>query len=179
MSRVGKRILAIPADVKVEINGPVVVITGPKGTLTKTFTNKVIIEQIDQTLTVRPVNDEKTTIMLHGTTNSLLSGMIEGVTNGFNKELEINGVGYNVKKNLNNLEFTLGFSHKINLLIPEHLSVELISPTALKVSGIDKQQVGEFAAKIKKLKKPEPYGGKGIKYKGEVIKLKAGKKTQK
>ncbi len=117
--------------------------------------------------------------MLHGTTNSLIQGMVEGVKDGFKKELEINGVGYNVVLQGTKLVFSLGLSHKVELEVPSSLKAEVPKPTELIISGINKQEVGQFAAKIKSFRKPEPYGGKGIKYKNEVIIRKAGKAASK
>ena len=180
MSRVGRRIITIPAGVTVEVNGNITTVKGPKGELTKEFSPLITVKVEDAEIKVTRANEVKTTRMLHGTTNSLIQGMIEGVNGGFDKTLEIIGVGYNVKmEGSDKLIFSLGLSHKIELLIPEHLKAEVIKPTELKISGIDKQQVGEFAAKIKAFRKPEPYGGKGIKYQGEYIIRKAGKAAKK
>jgi len=175
MSRVGKRLITIPEGVEVTINGNVVVVKGPKGELTKEFSPLITISQADGQVSTTRSNDLKQTRMLHGTTNSLISGMVIGVTEGFEKSLEIKGVGYNVKQQGNKLVFSLGLSHKVEVEVPAHLTAEAVSATELKISGIDKQQVGEFAAKIKAYRKPEPYGGKGIRYKGEHIRRKAGK----
>lgn len=177
MSRVGYRIIKIPENVEVKIDKNVFTVKGPLGELTKTFSNLIKIEFKNNEVTVKRSNEEKQTKMLHGTTNSLIQGMVTGVKEGFKKELEINGVGYNVKQEGTKLTFALGYSHKINVEVPSYLSVEVLKPTALVISGIDKQKVGEFSSKLKKLKPPEPYGGKGIKYKGEHIIRKVGKKA--
>ncbi|NOQ50184.1 MAG: 50S ribosomal protein L6 [Mycoplasmataceae bacterium] len=179
MSKVGRREIAIPQEVEVIINGNDVTIKGPKGELKKTFSPLLIITVVNDKLKVERKNEIKQTKMLHGTTNSLLSGMVDGVTKGFEKELQIVGVGYRVEKKDGKLVFSLGLSHKIELEVPSNLVIEVISQTELKISGIDKQQVGEFAAKIRGFRKPEPYGGKGIRYKGEYIRRKAGKAGQK
>ncbi len=175
MSRVGKRIIDIPEGVTVTIDNTKVTVKGPKGELENTFSPLITVNQADGKVTTTRENDIKETRMLHGTTNSLIQGMVTGVTEGFVKELEIKGVGYNVKQQGTKLIFSLGLSHKVEVEVPSHLQAEVISPTELKISGIDKQQVGEFAAKIKAYRKPEPYGGKGIRYKGEYIRRKAGK----
>ncbi len=179
MSRVGKRELQLPSDVEVKIEGSVVTVKGPLGELTKSFSNLVTIINEDGVVKVARKNENRQTRMLHGTTNSLIQGMIEGVKNGFKKELEINGVGYNVKQQGNILIFSLGLSHKIELEVPSEFKVEVPKPTQLIISGIDKQKVGQFASKIKSFRKPEPYGGKGIKYADEVIRRKAGKSASK
>lgn len=175
MSRVGKRVITLGADTTCTVNGTTVTVKGPKGELVKDFSKLITVKVEGNEVTTERANEIKQTKMLHGTTNSLIQGMVTGVEEGFYKELEIKGVGYNVKQAGSGLEFSLGFSHKINLDIPEGITAEVVSPTELKISGIDKQLVGEFAAKIKAYKKPEPYGGKGIMYKGEHIIRKAGK----
>ncbi|BDU67757.1 MAG: 50S ribosomal protein L6 [Candidatus Tyloplasma litorale] len=178
MSRVGRRTITLGDGVTVNVNKNIVTVKGPKGELTKEFSPLITVSVDDKGIKTSRANENKQTKMLHGTTNSLIQGMVTGVTKGFEKELEIIGVGYNVKAQGNGLQFSLGLSHKVDLEIPEHLKVEIISPTALKVTGIDKQQVGEFAAKIKAFRKPEPYGGKGIRYKGEFIIRKSGKASK-
>ncbi len=178
MSKVGRREIAVPADVKVTIDGTKVTIQGPKGTLEKTFSKLMTITNEEGVIKVTRANEEKQTMMLHGTTNSLIQGMVTGVEEGYVKELQIVGIGYRVELKDKILTFSLGLSHKIELKVPHHLEVEVPKNTEIKISGIDKQQVGEFAAKIKAFKKPEPYGGKGIRYKGEYIRRKAGKAAQ-
>ncbi len=175
MSRVGKRIISLTDAVTVSVDKNKVTVKGPKGELVKEFSPLISVQVNGLEVTTERANNERKTKMLHGTTNSLIQGMVTGVTEGFIKELEIIGVGYNVKQQDNGLQFSLGLSHKVDLEVPAHLSAEVVSPTELKISGIDKQQVGEFAAKIKSFRKPEPYGGKGIRYKGEYIIRKAGK----
>ncbi len=178
MSKVGRREITIPANVTVTIAGTKVIVQGPKGTLEKTFSSLMEIKSENGVITVKRANEDKQTMMLHGTTNSLIQGMVIGVTSGFVKELEIIGIGYRVELKDKILTFSLGLSHKIELKVPHHLKVEVPKNTSIIISGIDKQQVGEFAAKIKSFKKPEPYGGKGIRYKGEFIRRKAGKAAQ-
>ena len=177
MSRIGNRIINIPNDVTVSIVGNSVSVKGPKGELNQKLLKNVKVELKDNNIILTRLNDLRENKINHGTTNSLIYNMIIGVTKGYEKELEIVGVGYMVKMQENTLTFSLGFSHKINLEIPKNLIVDVKSNTSLKVSGIDKQLVGEFSSKIKLLKKPEPYGGKGIMYKGEYIRRKTGKKA--
>lgn len=179
MSRVGLRKITIPTGVHITINGHNVTVKGPMGELHKSFSHLIDISQVENHIVVTRQNEERQTKMLHGTTNSLIQGMVEGVSKGFTKSLEIVGVGYNVKAKGKDLEFSLGFAHKVIHHVPAGIKAEIISPTELKISGIDKQLVGLQASIIKKYKKPEPYGGKGIKYKGEHIRRKAGKAAAK
>lgn len=179
MSRIGNQKIIIPENVTVEFDGTKMIVKGPLGTLEKTFLSPIKIKKVDNRITLERTNENKKTKMLHGTYASLIVGMIEGVTKGFVKELEIVGIGYNATHLQNKLLFSLGYSHKIELEIPEDIKVEVLKPTQLKVSGIDKQKVGQFAAKIRLLKKPEPYGGKGIRYKNEIVIRKAGKSSSK
>ncbi len=176
MSRVGNREIKILDNVTVEISEDnFVIVKGPMGELKQQFSPKLMIEKVGNTILVKRSNETKQVKMLHGTTNALIQNMILGVDKGFKKELKIIGVGYNVKMQGDILEFSLGLSHKIRLQIPQHLKVVLNSLTEITITGADKQQVGELAAKIKSYRKPEPYGGKGIRYKDEHISLKAGK----
>jgi large subunit ribosomal protein L6 len=175
MSRVGKRIIILPEGVQVAVAGNTVTVKGPKGELSKDFFDTIKVNVTDNELTTERLNENKQTVMIHGTTNSLIQGMVTGVSEGFKKDLLIKGVGYNVVLQGNKLVFSLGKSHKDEKEIPEGLKAEVTSPTEFTISGIDKQQVGEFAAVCKHLRKPEPYGGKGIMYKGEHIRRKAGK----
>lgn len=178
MSRVGNRLIAFAESTQVTVNGNIVTVKGAKGELVKEFGPQIKISVEGNEVKTTRANDARQNKMLHGTINSLIQGMVEGVEKGFERELQIIGVGYNVKPQGNGLQFSLGLSHKVNLEVPAHLKAEIISPTELKISGIDKQQVGEFAAKIKAFRKPEPYGGKGIRYKGEHIIRKAGKASK-
>jgi large subunit ribosomal protein L6 len=175
MSKVGKRIIDIPESVTVTINGQDITIKGPLGELKRTIDPSITAHYADGQLTVTRANELKFTKSIHGTTNALLQGMVTGVETGFSKTLVIVGVGYNVKMNGSALQFSLGLSHKIDLEIPSNLKVVIETPTELVISGIDKQFVGEYAAKIRAYRKPEPYGGKGIAYKGEYIRRKVGK----
>ncbi len=176
MSRVGKRILNIPEGVEVTITKDnLVTVKGSLGEMQKKFPREFEITKENNQIKVVNNNNAKQARMMHGTINSLINGMLIGVKEGYKKELQIIGVGYNVKMNGNELIFSLGYSHKIEKTIPDNLKVELVKQTGLIISGIDKQAVGLFASQIKKLRKPEPYGGKGIRYKDEHIIRKAGK----
>lgn len=179
MSRIGQRIIKIPENVNVEFKDQVIKVNGPLGSLEQYISPKVKLVISDKEIKVLRENNEKAMKMIHGTTNSLIFNMILGVTKGFQKDLIITGVGYNVVQKGNNLIFSLGYSHKINLEVPSNIKVEIKKPTELTVKGIDKQLVGQFASKIRLFKKPEPYGGKGIKYKDERIIRKSGKASSK
>ncbi|WGI36573.1 50S ribosomal protein L6 [Mesomycoplasma lagogenitalium] len=179
MSRVGKRVLTIPQGIEVIVNKTEVTVKGKLGTLVKNFSPLILIKIDGSSLTTERVNEEKHTKQLHGTTNSLIAGMIEGVTNGFVKELEIKGVGYKATLKDNQLEILAGFSHPVLVDIPSSLKVEVPKPVSVKVSGIDKQEVGQLASVIRAVRKPSPYSGKGIMYKGEMIRRKEGKKASK
>ncbi len=175
MSRIGKMPIEIPAGVNVDIKGSVVTVKGPKGTLTKELHNDMIIKiEGTQIVVLRP-SEEKMHKALHGLTRTLVSNMVEGVTNGFQKVLDVNGVGYRVQKQGKKLILTLGFSHPVEMEEPEGITVDIPAPNKIIVKGCDKQEVGEFAAKIRKKRPPEVYKGKGIKYETEVIRRKEGK----
>ncbi|WP_338969478.1 50S ribosomal protein L6 [Spiroplasma endosymbiont of Labia minor] len=180
MSRIGNRILTVPngVEVKIESNNKLV-IKGTKGELTQTFSPliKIVIE--DGKVSTLRQNELKHTKQLHGTTNSLIQGMLVGVSEGYVKELEIVGVGYRAALAGDKLNLSLGYSHPIAFEIPKNISIEVPKPTELKISGIDKQLVGEVAANIRKYRRPEPYKGKGIKYKGEKLIRKEGKSAGK
>ncbi|RKX67186.1 MAG: 50S ribosomal protein L6 [Tenericutes bacterium] len=175
MSRIGRRTLPLPQGVEVKIEGTNFTVKGPKGELSRKFDSRLTIANTEEGITVTRPNEDRKVRMLHGTTNSLIQGMIEGVTTGFVKELKINGVGYGAKIVGTQIELSVGFSHKVLIEIPTELKVEITKNTEITVSGIDKQQVTQFAAIIKRVKKPEPYGGKGIMYKGQHVIRKAGK----
>ncbi|WP_027334372.1 50S ribosomal protein L6 [Mycoplasma elephantis] len=179
MSRVGNRILTIPAGVEITNNNNFVVVKGPKGELSRQFSNLITIDVNNNQLSTKRSNEEKHTKQLHGTTNSLLSSMLIGVTKGFKKELVLKGVGYKMTLKGNQIEILVGYSHPVLLEIPSNLKVELPKPLEVTVSGIDKQAVGEFAAKLRKVRTPNPYSGKGMAYKDEVIKIKEGKTASK
>ena len=179
MSRIGNRVLTIREGVTVTIEGSKVTCKGPKGELTNEFNKNMVIEVNGNELTVKRPNDTKEMKTFHGTTNSLIENMITGVSQGFTRDLEINGVGYRVAVNGNNIELNVGYSHPVKMTVPADLKVEAPSQTKLSVSGIDKQRVNEFAANIRKVRQPEPYKGKGIRYADEHIRIKEGKKASK
>lgn len=176
MSRIGNKAITVPAGVEVTIApGNEVTVKGPKGTLTRQFNSAMSIENKDGIITVTRPNEEKHTKQLHGTTRALLNNMIEGVHTGYTKELVIVGIGYRASVSGNKLTLNVGYSHPVEFTIEEGVKVECPSATEIKVSGIDKQRVGEVAAVIRASKKPEPYKGKGIAYKNEHIRRKEGK----
>ena len=175
MSGIGRAPIAVPSGVKVEMQGQRVTVTGPKGTLTREFPTNVSIAQDNGTLTVSRADESKTSKSLHGLSRTLLANMVTGVTAGFTKALEINGVGYRVAKVGENLVFQVGYSHPVQMNPPDGIAFAVDGTTKLSVSGIDKQLVGQVAADIRAIRKPEPYKGKGIKYAAEVIRRKAGK----
>ena len=175
MSRIGRLPIPVPAGVDVTIEGPQVTVKGPKGTLQHTVVEPISVVKDGAEIVVTRPNDERDARSRHGLTRTLVANMVTGVTTGFSKNLEIVGVGYRVQPKGAGLEFALGYSHSIQVDAPEGISFTVESPTKLTVSGIDKQQVGEVAANIRKLRKPEPYKGKGIRYAGEVVRRKVGK----
>ncbi len=175
MSRIGRLPVPVPSGVEVTLNGQQVTVKGPKGTLSHTVIEPITVVQEDGQLLVQRPDDERDSRARHGLTRSLLANMVTGVTTGFAKTLEIVGVGYRVQARGRDLEFALGFSHPVPVKAPEGITFEVQAPTRFVVSGIDKQQVGEVAATIRKLRKPDPYKGKGVRYQGEVIRRKVGK----
>ncbi|GGJ00964.1 50S ribosomal protein L6 [Alicyclobacillus cellulosilyticus] len=179
MSRIGKKPIPIPAGVEVRCEGNVVTVKGPKGTLQRTVhpDMRVIVE--DQQIRVERPSDEKLHKSLHGTTRSVLANMIEGVTNGYAKSLELVGVGYRAAKTGNKVTLTVGFSHPVELPNEPGIEVEVPAPNRLIVRGIDKEKVGIYAAKVRSIRPPEPYKGKGIKYEDEVVRRKVGKTGKK
>lgn len=176
MSRIGNKTITIPAGVELTVNaGNEVTVKGPKGTLSRQFRPELIIENDGGIVTVKRPDETKIMKQIHGTTRSLLHNMIVGVTEGFTKELELVGIGYRASVSGNKLVLNVGYSHPIEFDVVDGLEVETPKATEIKISGIDKQQVGEFAANVRATRKPEPYLGKGIKYKGEHIARKEGK----
>lgn len=175
MSRIGRKPIAIPAGVDVKLNGQEVTVKGPKGTLTSTFHKDMAIAVEGSEILVTRPTDDKEHRALHGLTRSLIANMVEGVSTGFKKELEVNGVGYRAAKQGKNLVLNLGFSHQV--IVPEvpGISIEVPGPNQVVISGPDKQQVGQFAAEVREKRPPEPYKGKGIRYAGEHIRRKEGK----
>ena len=176
MSRIGKLPVSVPAGVEVSINGNEVNVKGPKGELTQTFHKELTIEKAeDGSIVVSRPNDERESRAMHGLTRTLIHNMIIGVSEGYSKTLELVGVGYRAAVKGNNLELNLGFSHPVIIAKPEGINFECPDQAKIVVSGIDKQQVGQVAADIRKWRKPEPYKGKGIRYQGEHVRRKEGK----
>ena len=175
MSRIGRMPIAVPAGVDVKIDGNIVTVKGPKGTLTRTVNENISVALEDGVITVTRPNDQKENRSLHGLNRTLIANMIVGVSEGFKKELEINGIGYRAAKQGNDLVLNIGYSH--NVVVPEieGISIEVPSPNKIIISGPDKQKVGQFAAEVRGKRPPEPYKGKGIKYVDEVIRRKEGK----
>jgi large subunit ribosomal protein L6 len=176
MSRIGRMPVVVPSGVDVAIDGSLVTVKGPKGTLSHTVVSPITVSQEDGVVTVTRPDDERESRARHGLTRTLVNNMVVGVTEGYEKRLEIVGVGYRVlSKGPTQLEFQLGYSHSITFKAPEGITFTVDGPTRLGVQGIDKQLVGEVAANIRKLRKPEPYKGKGVRYAGEHIRRKVGK----
>ncbi len=175
MSRIGKVPIPIPKDVKVKLTDSILEAVGPTGRLTHRIPPEIQISIEPEQIVVKRPNDHRTTRCLHGLTRALIANMITGVTQGFEKRLEIQGIGYRADPQGNVLRLTLGFSHPVLFPLPEGVKVEVERQTSIKVKGIDKQLVGSVAAQIRSLKPPEPYKGKGIRYVGEYVKLKVGK----
>ena len=179
MSRIGRMPITVPSGVEVTINGQQVSAKGPKGTLGLTVAEPIKVSQADGVITVARPNDERMVRSLHGLSRTLVANVIEGVTTGYSLTINIVGVGYRVAEKGKDLEFQLGYSHNILFPAPEGISYKVESPTKLVISGIDKQLVGETAAKIKKLRKADPYKGKGLRLEGEKVRRKAGKAGKK
>jgi large subunit ribosomal protein L6 len=176
MSRIGRFPITVPAGVTVDIDGSAITVKGPKGELSHVVAEPIVVAKAeDGTLEVTRPNDERMSRSLHGLTRTLVANMVVGVTDGYRKDLEISGTGYRVAAKGDDLEFALGFSHPVLIEAPAGITFAVETPTKFSVSGIDKQQVGEVAAKLRKLRKPDPYKGKGVRYAGEVIRRKAGK----
>ena len=176
MSRIGKMPIPIPSGVEVTIDGQAVTVKGPKGTLSHTVTEPIAVDRADDgAVVVRRPNEERLSRALHGLSRTLVANMVVGVTEGYTKNLEIVGTGYRVQARGSDLEFALGFSHPVLVSAPDGVNFTVETPTRFSVSGIDKQLVGQVAANIRKLRKPDPYKGKGVRYQGETIRRKAGK----
>lgn len=175
MSRIGRKPINIPTGVDVNFNNGVVTVKGPKGSLTQKVNPNISVTIEENIVTVARPNDNKENRALHGLTRTLISNMIEGVTKGFSKQLDVNGVGYRVQKQGKNLVMNLGYSHQVIVSDTDDITIEAPSPNKIIVNGIDKQKVGQFAAEIREKRPPEPYKGKGIKYVDEVIRRKEGK----
>jgi large subunit ribosomal protein L6 len=176
MSRIGKLPIPVPSGVDVAIDGASITVKGPKGTLTHQVVEPITVERAeDGTIQVGRPNDERRAKERHGLTRTLVANMIAGVTSGYSKTLEIQGTGYRVQAKGSDLEFALGFSHPVTVRPPEGITFRVEKPTTFVVEGIDKQLVGEVAANIRKIRPPEPYKGKGVRYQGENVRRKAGK----
>ena len=179
MSRIGKRVLTIPENVNVEVNGQKVTVKGPKGELSLDLIKTIEVKINDRELTVEKLKEDKFTNQMHGTTNANIANMIKGVSEGYKKALEIVGVGYRFNVQGNTLTINAGYSHPVKMEVPAGITVKANSNTEIELESIDKCALGEFAANIRKVRAPEPYKGKGIKYVGEQIRRKEGKKASK
>ena len=180
MSRIGNAPVAVPSGVQVTVADGTVTVKGPKGTLSRPIPGDIKITEDDGTLSFARPNDERRNKALHGLTRSLVNNMVVGVTEGFKKELEIVGVGYRAEaQGANALRLNLGFSHPVNVSAPEGITFEVPAPTQVIIAGIDKEVVGQVAANIRSIRKPEPYKGKGVRYAGERVMRKAGKAGKK
>ena len=175
MSRIGKMPIAVPSGVDVTVEGATIKVKGSKGELSRTLSDRVSIDLADGTLTVNRVDDSREARALHGLTRALVFNMVTGVAEGYTKSLEIQGVGYRAAMKGSDLELQVGFSHSVVVEAPEGITFEVPEPTRINVSGIDKELVGQVAADIRKIRPPEPYKGKGIRYAGEYVRRKAGK----
>jgi len=176
MSLIGKKPISIPEKVEIKIEDGIFSVKGSLGELKRNFKDDIKIEKKENEIILKPVKDDKRTMSLWGTYASHIKNMIEGVTNGFEKKLIIEGIGYKAQLDGQNLVLNLGFSHPIRIEIPKNLKVS-VEKNIIKISGIDKEETGSFSAKIRSLKKPEPYKGKGIRYENEIVRRKAGKKA--
>ena len=180
MSRIGKAPITVPSGVDVVVSGRTITVKGPKGTLSRAIPGEIVVRQEDSTLFVERPDDERDNRALHGLTRSLVNNMVLGVTDGFRKQLEIVGVGYRAEaQGPNGIKLALGFSHPVNVTAPEGISFEVPNATQVVVTGIDKEVVGQVAANIRSIRKPEPYKGKGVRYAGERVQRKAGKAGKK
>ncbi len=175
MSRIGKKPIDVPSGVDIKIDGQDVVVKGSKGELSRTFNERIGFEMEDGVLTLTRPDDSRESRALHGLSRALLNNMVVGVSDGFVKELEIHGVGYRATLKGKDIELLVGFSHPVNVQAPEGITFEVPEQTKIVVSGIDKELVGQVAANIRKVRPPEPYKGKGIRYVGEYVRRKAGK----
>ena len=175
MSRIGNKPITVPTEVQVKLEGQKITVTGPKGTLEREIHKNITLEIADNEIKVIRKDDEAANKSLHGLTRTLINNMIIGVTSGYNKELQINGVGYRVAKQGNNLNLTLGYSHPVIFEAPAGITFDVPNPNTIIVKGIDKELVGQTAAEVRKQRPPEVYRGKGIKYADEVIRRKEGK----
>ena len=177
MSRIGRQPIPVPANVNIAIDPGRVMVNGPLGELTQQVPVRMTVERRDDELVVTRPTDRGEDRALHGLTRSLIANMVEGVTKGFEKKLEIQGVGYRAALRGTSLELNVGYSHPVVIDAPQGIAFEVPAPTQISVKGVDKQQVGEIAAKIRKTRPPEPYKGKGIRYEGEYVRRKVGKRA--
>ena len=175
MSRIGRKPINSPAGVDVKVDGSVVTVKGPKGTLTQSFNPKMTVAVEGAEIIVTRPDDAKDSRSLHGLTRTLVDNMVTGVTQGFKKDLEVQGVGYRVQKQGSNLVMNLGFSHQVIVSETDEIKIDVPNPNTIVISGIDKQKVGQFAAEVREKRPPEPYKGKGIRYAGEYVRRKEGK----
>ncbi len=175
MSRIGRQPIAVPAGVEVKIDGSTVTVKGPKGTLTRTVHNNMKVELNGAEVTVTRPDDSNLNKSLHGLTRTLIANMVKGVTEGYSKELEVNGVGYRAQKQGKDLVMNIGYSHQVTMSEIEGITIDVPAPNKIVISGPDKQKVGQFAAEVREKRPPEPYKGKGIKYVDEHIRRKEGK----
>ena len=175
MSRIGKAPINLPGGVEVSIAGRTVTVKGPKGTLSRDIPGDIVVRKEENTLVVERPNDERTNRSLHGLSRTLIANMVEGVSKGYSKQLEITGVGFKAEVKPFGLQLALGFSHQIQYKAPAGIKLSAPQPTQVVIEGVDKEKVGQVAAEIRLLRPPEPYKGKGIKYAGEIIRRKAGK----
>jgi large subunit ribosomal protein L6 len=175
MSRVGQNPIEVPGGVEITVKGSHVAVKGPKGTLERTFDERIKVNIEDGIISLTRVDDERESRALHGLSRALLANMVEGVDKGYSKELQAIGVGYRAALNGSTIEFQLGFSHPVSVTAPDGITFEVPEPTRIVVSGIDKQLVGQVAADIRKIRPPEPYKGKGLRYLNEQVRRKAGK----
>ncbi len=178
MSRIGNKHIDIPAGVEIQLDANTITVKGAKGTLTYTFNSDIIVEVEGNQINVKRPTDDKNHRALHGTTRALIHNMVVGVSEGFTKILEINGVGYRAQLQGDTLVVSAGYSHTVPMKLPEGIKVVCPTPTEIQITGCDKQVVGEFAAEIRAIRKPEPYKGKGIRYQGEYVRRKEGKKAK-
>ena len=176
MSRVGKNDVVVPEGVNFSIDGKIILVKGKLGELVENITDSVQVEYKDNKVSVRPINKDKTSISQWGLMRTLINNMVIGVNSGFKKSLEVNGVGYRAATEGDILQLQLGYSHDIKVAIPKEISVKCAKPTEIVITGSNKQKVGQFAAEIRALRKPEPYKGKGVRYSGEYVRQKEGKK---
>ncbi len=179
MSRIGKIPVAVPKEVTVDLDGCTIRVKGPRGELSRELPSQVMLEVGESSIVVSRLSDAKLHRSLHGLTRTLVQNMVDGVTKGFTKQLDIAGVGYRASKGGDKLVLTLGFSHPVEIQPPAGIKVEVPNPTTVLIKGNDKEMVGQVAAKVRGLRPPEPYKGKGIRYAGEVVRRKAGKTGKK